>query len=131
MVTIEITGGPTLTFPWAEKMTGQIAMETAFNTEQVAANGSRTFIFMLQYYGALGYLVDMINGTFDTFSFQNNVAHPYFFWDFEVNGKDSTAGIDNTPINDGDVITFNYEIYPPLAGTKPNLTAKFNAKTSN
>jgi len=65
MVTITITGGPTLTFPWAEKMTGQSAMEAAFNNEPVTADGSRKFIFMLQYYGALGYLVDMINGTFD------------------------------------------------------------------
>jgi len=67
MVTITITGGPTLTFPWAEKMTGQSAMEAAFNNEPVTADGSRKFIFMLQYYGALGYLVDMINGTFDLF----------------------------------------------------------------
>jgi hypothetical protein len=132
MVTLTITGGPTIKFPHSDGMNGQVALETAFNDQKAPLKGKKKFIFMLQYYGsALGYLVDMINGTFDTSMFQHNKATPYFFWDFQVNGQDSATGIDKTSINDGDVITFTFEPYPPLANAKPNLTAKFKAKSGN
>jgi hypothetical protein len=132
MVTLIITGGPTLKFPHSDGMNGQIALEAAFNSQKTPPKGKRKFIYMLQYYGSeLGYLVDMINGTFDTFSLQHNISEPYFFWDFKVGKNDSTTGIDNTPISDGDVITFTFESYPPVANTKPNITAKFKAKSRN
>jgi hypothetical protein len=43
-------------------MNAQKVMEAAFNNQ----GSPRTFTYMLQYYGtALGYLVDMIDGTFE------------------------------------------------------------------
>ncbi len=81
-------------------MNAQKIMEAAFNEQ----GSPRTFTYMLQYYGtALGYLVDMINGTFET------TNAPYFFWDFKVDGNDSTKGIDHTHISDGQTITFTYQ----------------------
>lgn len=123
MVTIEITGGPFVQVTWVEKMNGQIAIEAGYN----ALAGQNSFTFMLQYYGSnLGYLVDMINGTYDSFL---STYAPYFFWDFIVNNVSSNTGIDNTPINDGDVITFTYTTYNAEAHAATTLSAKFTAKS--
>ena len=124
MVTINITGGPTFQFPFQAGMNGQTALETAYNSP--ANNKSLTFL--LQYYGSqLGYLVDMINGTYDSFI---STYTPYFFWEFIVNGEPQNKGIDNTPINDGDVITFTYTTYDAATHTNTTLKAKFDAKSA-
>jgi hypothetical protein len=123
MVTLTITGGPTIRFAWQENMNGQTALEAAYNT----AGGKLTF--MLQYYGTkLGYLVDMINGTFDSFL---SADAPYFFWDFIVNGKSSLTGIDSTTINDGDVITFTYTMYVAETHAKTILAKKYDTALYN
>ncbi|MCW3464986.1 DUF4430 domain-containing protein [Chitinophaga nivalis] len=123
MVTLTITGGPSIQFPWQNNMTGQTAMEAAYN-----ASASGTLTFLLQFYGSsLGYLVDMINGTFDT---AISSGQPYFFWDFIVNGVSSSTGIDSTSINDGDVITFTFTTYNAEAHAATTLANKFKVKSA-
>ena len=124
MVKIAITGGPTFQVEWVSGMNGQDAMEAAFNMQETP----KTFTYMLQYYGAgLGYLVEMINGTFDT-ALSNEA--PYFFWDFIVDGQPSNTGIDQTHINDGQTITFTYAVYDTGSHFNTTLDKKYNAKSA-
>ncbi|PWK78737.1 uncharacterized protein DUF4430 [Mucilaginibacter oryzae] len=124
MVTVTITGGPSVQVPWQANMNGQAAIEAAYN----ALSAQKSFTFLLQYYGSqLGYLVDMINGTYDSFV---STYEPYFFWDFIVNGISSDTGIDNTWINDGDVITFTYTTYNAETHAATTLGQKFAAKSA-
>jgi len=102
MAVKESCRGPAITFPRKTGMNGQTALEAAYNAQSMP----KTFTFNLQYYGtSFGYLVDMINGTFDT---ALSTDAPYFFWDFAVNGDESQYGTDNTPISDGDIIEFSF-----------------------
>ena len=124
MVTITITGGPSVQIPWQAGMNGQSAIEGAYN----ALLAQKSFTFLLQYYGSqLGYLVDMINGTYDSFV---STYAPYFFWDFIVNNISSQTGIDSTLINDGDVITFTYTTYNAQTHAATTLGQKFKAKST-
>jgi len=69
------------------------------------------FIFSLEYYGSgLGYLVNMINETYDTYK---SKSEPYFYWGFLVNDVPSSTGIDKTKLQDGDVVTFTFTRYLP------------------
>lgn len=105
-------------------MNGQTAIEAAYN----ALSAQKSFTFLLQYYGSqLGYLVDMINGTYDSFL---STYAPYFFWDFIVNNVSSNTGIDSTPINDGDIITFTYTTYNAQTHAVTTLGQKFTAKST-
>ncbi|MFC0515124.1 DUF4430 domain-containing protein [Mucilaginibacter angelicae] len=124
MVTITITGGPSVQVPWQQGMNGQTAIEAAYN----ALSPQKSFTYVLQYYGSqLGYLVEMINGTYDSFL---STYAPYFFWDFIVNGTASNTGIDNTTINDGDIITFTYTTYNAISHADTTLATKFAAKSA-
>ncbi|OKS84770.1 DUF4430 domain-containing protein [Mucilaginibacter polytrichastri] len=124
MVTITITGGPSVQVPWQAGMNGQIAIEAAYN----ALSPQKSFTYVLQYYGSqYGYLVEMINGTYDSFV---STYSPYFFWDFIVNGAASNMGIDGTNINDNDVITFTYTLYNAIIHVDTVLAAKFQAKST-
>jgi hypothetical protein len=61
-VSLEVVGGPSVEVPWKAGMTAQDALEAAFNQ----INSSATFTYALQFYGSeLGYLVLMINETYD------------------------------------------------------------------
>ncbi|GGD06886.1 DUF4430 domain-containing protein [Hyunsoonleella pacifica] len=121
MVTVQITGGPTYNVTWYQGMNGQNALQSAYNS---STQGS--FTFSLQYYGTqFGYLVDMINETYDTFI---SKYEPYFFWQFLVNGTVSPTGIDATTINDGDVITFQFVTYNAETHKNTALEAKYNLK---
>ena len=74
-------------------------------------NSSATFTYALQFYGSqLGYLVMMINETFDSFI---SSAEPFFYWEFFVNDQPATKGIDNTILSAGDAIKFSFELYIP------------------
>ena len=121
MVTVQITGGPSYQIAWIQGMNGQNALESAYDS---STQGD--FTFSLQYYGTnFGYLVDMINETYDTFI---SKYEPYFFWEFLVNGQVSPAGIDSTPINDGDMITFQFVIYNSQTHQNTTLQTKYKLK---
>src|SRR5438477_6681505 len=99
-VTIEIAGGPTMTIPFTAGMNAQQAMEAAFDSKK----NPTEFTYALQYFGAkLGYLVIMINETYESFI---SSSHPFYFWEFLVNGQPAQSGIDNTKLSAGDVIGF-------------------------
>ncbi|SKB02128.1 protein of unknown function [Prosthecobacter debontii] len=86
-------------------MNAQQALEGAYNQ----INNTSQFTFSLQYYGAqFGYLVMMINETYDSFI---SSAAPFFYWAFYLNGVTSQTGIDQTVLNAGDTITFAFETY--------------------
>lgn len=121
MVTIQITGGSSYKIAWFQGMNGQQALESAYNNSTPG-----DFTFSLQYYGSqLGYLVDMINETYDTFI---SKYEPYFFWQFLVNGTTSPTGIDATTINDGDIITFKFVTYNNETHQNSTLQTKYKLK---
>jgi Domain of unknown function (DUF4430) len=106
-------------------MNAQNALEAIVNDP---ANKNK-FTFLLQFYGStLGYLVDMINGTYDTMTTTGNTGQPYYFWDFLYNGSSSTKGIDSVLLQDNDTIGFNFEIYDPAQHTGTSLETKWNTK---
>jgi hypothetical protein len=106
-VTVEVVGGPTAQVAWTESMTAQRALEAAY--DQI--NSSATFTYSLQFYGTqLGYLVMMINETYDSFI---SSAEPFFYWEFFVNNQPANKGIDNTFLSAGDTIKFSFELYIP------------------
>lgn len=106
-VSVEVVGSPTVRVPWTQGMTAQDAIEAAY--DQI--NSSATFTYALQFYGAqLGYLVMMINETYDSFI---SSAEPFFYWEFFVNDQPATKGIDNTILSAGDAIKFSFEQYIP------------------
>jgi hypothetical protein len=103
-VKVTVEGGPSVDVPWAEGMTAQDALEAAYDA--LKADG---FTFALQYYGQqLGYLVLMINETYDTFI---SKAEPYFYWEFLLNGAPATSGIDSVRLHAADEVGFSYVLY--------------------
>jgi hypothetical protein len=91
-VTVEISSGPTITVPWVAGM----------NAKQA---------YSLQFYGStFGYLVSMVNETYDTFF---SSSDPFFYWAFYVNGNIAPKGIDSTILKQGDVVMFQYQLYDP------------------
>lgn len=106
-VTIEVVGGPTAQVSWTQNMTAQQALEAAY--DQI--NSSATFTYALQFYGTkLGYLVMMINETYDSFI---SSAEPFFYWEFLVNDQPASKGIDHTLLSAGDAVKFSFELYIP------------------
>src|ERR1700722_4251050 len=102
MVTVEVIGGPSQDVAWTSGMSAQAALELAWN----AINSTAKFTFGLQYYGtSLGYMVFMINETFDSYL---SSSEPYFYWEFLVNGTAQAKGVDGTTLASGDVVTFTF-----------------------
>lgn len=121
-VNVSVVGGPNADVPWTQGMNAQQAMEGAYNI----LNSSSEFTYGLQYYGStLGYLVAMINETYESFS---SSADPFFFWEFLVNGTPSQTGIDNTILNDGDAISFELQMYNPTTQTTSTVQNKYEAR---
>lgn len=90
--------------PWFEGMNVQQAMEAAYDIPPGIG-------FAIQFYGsALGYLILMVDGTFD--------ADPYY-WFLYVNGVETPTGIDQTILNSGDAVELNYQQYDPQVHTAP------------
>ena len=118
-VTVQITGGPTTSVAWTQGLNVQQAMELAY----VAINNSQQFTYALQYYGSFGYLVMMINETYDSFS---SSSAPYWYWELLVNGQPSSLGIDNEILNAGDEVTFQFSQYSPDSHPKSALQVKFD-----
>lgn len=122
MISITVKGGPTYQVNWTKGMNARTALERAYD----ASTTKGDFTFSLQYYGSqLGYLVDMINETYDTFV---SKYEPYFFWEFLINGNPATVGIDNTILNDNDTVEFQFVTYNVTIHKNTLLEAKYNLK---
>jgi hypothetical protein len=126
-VSLEVVGGPLVQVLWKANMTAQDALEAAYNQ----INASATFTYALQFYGSeLGYLVLMVNETYDSFI---SSAEPFYYWEFLVNEQPSAEGIDNTILADGDAVKFSFEQYVPgkhrgsLLATKREFHARVAA----
>jgi hypothetical protein len=123
-ITLEIVGGPTITVDWIKNMNAQQVLEAAYDEQQ----GPGSFNYALQYYGeALGYLVVMVNDTYDSYI---SSAQPFFYWEFLVNDIPATKGIDNTMVTPGDRITFQFERYIPEKHKGSTLEVKFKTQQS-
>ncbi|MCR6651302.1 MAG: DUF4430 domain-containing protein [Cellvibrionaceae bacterium] len=119
-ISVSIAGGPATDISWTSGMNAQAALELAEDalTEE--------FIYSLEYYGSgLGYLVNMINETYDTFK---SSSRPYFYWEFSVNGAPSPTGVDQTILSDGDAITFTFKSYD-AENTSNQIAAKHNRRS--
>lgn len=117
-VQVTVTGGPSATVPWFQGMNAQQALEAAYNQ----INNSAVFTYALQYYGGgLGYLVMMINETYDSFI---SSSAPFFYWQFLVNGTPAQSGIDGITLNPGDVVSFSFEMYVAATHAKSTLSRK-------
>jgi Domain of unknown function (DUF4430) len=117
-VSVVITGGATIPVPWAEGMTVRQALEGAHDT------APRDLTFEVQYFGhRLGYLVAMINETYDTFRVE---PMPNYFWHLLVNGTDPGTGIDETILSSDDTVSFTLERYDSARHAGTLLEEKFN-----
>lgn len=117
-VQVAITGGPSVTVPWSPNMNAQQALETAYNK----VNNDSAFTYAVQYYGSsLGYLVMMVNETYDSFI---SSSAPFWYWEFLVNGQPSQVGIDSATLKAGDVVGFSLEMYTPEKSAASTLHAK-------
>jgi hypothetical protein len=122
IVTIEIAQGPTMTIPFTAGMNAQQAIEKAFDSQGQSAG----FTYALQYFGAnLGYLVIMINETYESFI---SSSHPFYFWEFLVNGQPAASGIDNTTLKAGDVIRFELRTFSEAVPASSTMHAKYRAR---
>lgn len=92
--------------PYSQDMSVQSAMEAAHNV-----GTDHAYNFSLEYFGTnLGYEVV----TLDSVSIQNGSdPNVFLFWALYVNEHLSNTGIDETILNDGDLIGWNYEAYNP------------------
>jgi hypothetical protein len=103
-------------------MNAQQAMEAGFNS----LKNQSEFTYALQYFGAnLGYLVIMINETYESFI---SSSHPFYFWEFLLNGKPGKTGIDNTILHAGDVIAFELRTFGPGVPAESTMHAKYRAR---
>jgi hypothetical protein len=108
-VSVSVNGGPSANVPWQQNLTALGAMEAAY----AMINPAEQFTFALQYYGPqFGYLVIMINETYDSFISKGGAqANPFFYWEFLVNGKPATQGVGQTVLNPGDAVEFDFQMY--------------------
>lgn len=122
-VQVTITGGPSVAVPWFPNMNAQQALEGAYNQK----NNSSQFTYALQYYGTgLGYLVVMVNETYDSFI---SSSAPFFYWEFLVNGIPAQTGIDDVVLNPGDTVTFSLEMYVAEKHQASTLSTKYSFQT--
>jgi hypothetical protein len=108
-VRVEISGGPSADVPHEQGLTVLSAMELAQG--QIEPDPHEQFTFGLQYYGAgLGYLLNMVNETYDSFiSRGGEKATPFFYWNVLINGEPATASVDRTPVDEGDIISLEFQ----------------------
>lgn len=122
-VTLEIVGGPTIQVDWTKNMNCQQVLEAAYDDQQTPGSLS----YALQYYGeALGYLVVMVNETYDSYI---SSAQPFFYWEFLVNDVPASKGIDNTIVSPGDRMTLQFERYIAEKHKGSLLETKFQAQS--
>jgi hypothetical protein len=92
-LTIQPEGKSFTDIPWSPGMNVQTLMEIAYGIPP-------GYSFALQFFGALGYTVLMIDGTYDT-----NLS----FWFLYINEVFSQTGIDQTFLNPGDAAALSFE----------------------
>lgn len=118
MLTLSIVGGPSIQVPFTQGMNVQTLLEQAYTL----INNAQKFTYGIQFYGPnLGYLVMMINETYDSFL---SSSAPFWYWELLVNGQPASQGIDYTILNDNDVITFSLEMFSPEKHKTSTLTSK-------
>ena len=122
-VTVTVASGPSVQIPWTSGMNAQTALELAYNT----INNSQQFTYGLQYFGSFGYLVFMINETYDTYA---PSSAPYYYWEFLLNGQPASQGIDETSLNDGDTVGFAFSLYVAEKHAGTTLAVKHKLKTA-
>jgi hypothetical protein len=121
-VSVSVVSGPSISVPWVPGMNAQQALEAAYD----ALKAKSEFTYALQYFGSqLGYLVVMINETYESFM---SAAHPFFFWEFLVNGKPAQTGIDGTNLNPGDSVTFELQTYDAQIHAHSTVKAKLDSR---
>jgi hypothetical protein len=121
-VTVSVIGGPTVSVDWTPGMNVQLALEGAYDV----LKGQSELTYALQYFGSqLGYLVIMINETYESFM---SSSHPFFFWEFLVDGTPSQTGIDTTVLNAGNVVTFELQAYDAEGHALSTVRAKFESR---
>ena len=121
-VQVSVTGGPSVSVPWFPNMNAQQALEGAYTV----INNSSVFTYALQYYGSnLGYLVVMMNETYDSFV---SSSAPFFYWQFNVNGSPASIGIDGVTLNPGDAISFSLEMYSTEVHKSTTLEVKHKSQ---
>jgi Domain of unknown function (DUF4430) len=107
-VSIIVENAAPINVPWQPNMNVQTALEAAYNLIQDSTKFSFAIEFFGTYqgppYGPLGYMVIMLNGTFD-------LPNQGKYWALLVNGKYATKGIDLTPLSPGDQVQFFNEPY--------------------
>ncbi len=119
IVDVEVVGGTRVSVAWKQSMNAQEALEEAFRI----INNTKAFTYALQYFGlALGYLVLMINETYDSFI---SSSSPFFHWEILVNGIPATKGIDHIILHSGDHLMFSFERYDPLKHKNSTLQLKY------
>jgi len=94
MVSIIISGGAPTKVTWFTGMNAQQALEESYPGIH----------FGVTYYGSYGYMVVMLNGTYDS-----PISNMY--WQFILNGSPASSGIDSTILKDGDIIAFENTIF--------------------
>lgn len=107
-VTITVGSADPIEVPWYEDMNVQDALEDAYDKTEDAIK----FSFALEYfgvyqgapYGPLGYMVIMLDGTFD-------LPGEGMYWALLINGNYATKGIDSTFLSPGDKVAFVNEPY--------------------
>ena len=105
-VQVNINGGPGTEVAWFQNMNAQQALESAYSQ----INNDSLFTYAIQYYGKFGYMLIMVNETYDSFL---SSSSPYFYWEFLLNGEMATAGIDSVILQPNDTISFSFEMYVP------------------
>lgn len=127
-VTVEVQGGPSATVAWEQGMSALRALELA--QEIIEPNPNEQFTFALQYFAGIGYLLIMINETYDSFiSRGGEQATPFFYWQFLVNRKPAAHSVDQTKLNAGDVVRFEFEMFVAEKHAGTTLETKFRKQT--
>ena len=105
-------------------MTALRALELA--QAQIEPDPNEQFTFCLQYFGdALGYLVNMINETYDSFiSRGGETASPFFYWHFYINDIPATMSVDRSILMDGDIVRFAFEQFVTASHQNTLLAVK-------
>jgi hypothetical protein len=129
MVEVTVVGGPSASVAWQSGMTALRALELA--QAQIEPDPNEQFTFCLQYYGdALGYLVNMINETYDSFiSRGGEKATPFFYWHFFINDTPATKSVDRSILDDGDIIRFSFEQFVAVSHGNTLLAVKHRQNT--
>jgi hypothetical protein len=123
-VEVIVTGGPSALVAWQNGMTALRALELA--QAQIEPDPNEQFTFCLQYFGdALGYLVNMINETYDSFiSRGGETASPFFYWHFYINDIPATMSVDRSILMDGDIVRFAFEQFVTASHQNTLLAVK-------